>query len=133
MPDHNTSQPAAWTELQVEQLIGNVLRAGVLISAVVVAAGAVVYLARHGGEQPHYGTFRGEPNELHGVWQTIENALAGSGRGIIQAGLLLLIATPIARVLLSAYAFARQRDGLYVAVSLIVLLLLCVSLFGLTM
>ena len=55
-------------------------------------------------------------------------ALQGRGRGIIQLGLLLLIATPIARVVFSVYAFARQRDRTYVLVTLVVLAVLLYSL-----
>ena len=43
-------------------------------------------------------------------------------------GLLLLIATPVARVAFSVAAFAEQRDRLYVVVTSIVLLLLIYSL-----
>jgi uncharacterized membrane protein len=41
-----------------------------------------------------------------------------------------LIATPIARVLLSLVAFALQRDRTYVVVTLIVLVVLLSGLFG---
>ena len=45
-------------------------------------------------------------------------------------GLLLLIATPVARVLFSAIAFAIERDGMYVVITLVVLAILMLSLFG---
>ncbi len=60
----------------------------------------------------------------------IHEALALHGRGLIQFGLLLLIATPIARVAFSVVAFLHQRDWTYVAVTLIVLSLLFYSLLG---
>ena len=50
------------------------------------------------------------------------------GRGLIQVGLLLLIATPVLRVAIAAVAFALQRDHLYLAVSLIVLASLAYSM-----
>ena len=50
-------------------------------------------------------------------------------RGLIQFGLLLLIAVPVARVAFSVVAFALQRDRTYVVVTLIVL---AVLLYGLT-
>ena len=46
----------------------------------------------------------------------------------VQLGLLLLIATPIARVVLAAVGFAFERDRMYVVVSLIVLAVLLFSL-----
>jgi uncharacterized membrane protein len=56
--------------------------------------------------------------------------LALHGRGLIQLGLLILIATPIARVAFSVVAFLYQRDWTYVVVTLIVLGLLVYSLLG---
>jgi uncharacterized membrane protein len=127
-----SSRCRGWTDEKIEQIVGNVLRTGVLLSAAVVAVGAVVYLARHGSELPHYRTFHGEPETLRSVPLIIQAVLKGSGRGIIQAGLLLLLATPIARVAMSAFAFGRQRDLLYIGVSLIVLTFLMISLLGVT-
>ena len=52
------------------------------------------------------------------------------GQAIIQFGLLLLIATPVARVAFSAVGFAIERDSMYVVITLIVLAILLYSLFG---
>ena len=60
----------------------------------------------------------------------MKEVLAFRGRGLIQFGLLLLIATPVARVAFSVAAFAIQRDRLYVVVTLIVLAILTYSLAG---
>ena len=96
----------------------------------VVLFGAVVYLARHGHEVPNYTMFHGEPENLTSMSAIVHGALGMSGRAIIQLGLLLLIATPVARVLFSAIAFALERDYLYVFITLIVLAILLYSLFG---
>jgi uncharacterized membrane protein len=72
----------------------------------------------------------GEPTDLRTVSGIVEDALAFQGRGLIQLGLLLLIATPIARVAFSVAAFAVQGDWLYVVVTLIVLAVLMYSLTG---
>lgn len=77
------------------------------------------------------GSLLGTRVLVRSVPLTIEYAFEGHGRGIMQLGLLLLIATPIARVVMSAFAFSRQRDWMYVAVSLIVLTFLTISLLGL--
>jgi uncharacterized membrane protein len=121
-----------WTDEQVEQVIGNLLRAGVLTAAAVVLAGGIIYLARHGGEpaSEKYQVFAGEPADLRSPFGVVADVLAGKGRGIIQLGILLLIATPVARVSFSAYAFARERDFIYVVVTLIVLAVLLYSLLN---
>ncbi len=119
-----------WTDERVEQLLGNLLRAGVLAAAVVVLTGGVLYLARHGREPADLRVFRGEPADLRSPAGIVADALALQSRGLIQLGLLLLIATPVARVIFSVFAFARQGDYTYVIVSLIVLGVLLYGLFG---
>jgi uncharacterized membrane protein len=119
-----------WSDQNVEDLVGNLLRAGVILSAAVVFAGAVVYLARHGGQPADYRVFRGEPGELRTIPGVLHETFSFQGRGIIQFGLLLLIATPVARVALSIVGFAAERDWMYVGFASIVLLILLYSLFG---
>jgi len=121
---------SVWTDRKVEDLIGNLLRAGVFLSALIVFVGAAVYLARHGGELADYRVFHGEPNQLRTIPGVLHEAFAFQGRGIIQLGLLLLIATPVARVVLSIVGFAAERDRMYVGFATIVLVILMYSLFG---
>ena len=125
-------QPQAqpWDDHWIEVILGNLLRTGVLISAAVVLWGASIYLFRHAHEPADYRVFRGEPSEfrtIHGVIQSVKD---GRGRGLIQLGLLLLIATPIARVAFSIVGFAMEHDRMYVAFTLIVLAILLYSLLG---
>ncbi len=119
-----------WTDFRIEQALGTLLRDGVILAAAVVAAGAAVFLARHGAEPPQYAIFRGEPSDLRHVRGIVADAAAGRGRGLIQLGLLLLIATPVARVLFSVVGFALERDRAYVAITLFVLGVLVFSLAG---
>src|SRR2546428_311278 len=115
---------SSWSEEQVERFLGNLLRAGVILAATVILFGGVLYLVRHGAEPADHKVFKGEPPNLVSPRGILESALALESRGIIQLGLLLLIATPVARVVFSIYAFARQRDGLYVALTTTVLIIL---------
>ena len=127
------SQPdthPGWTDQQVEVAIGNLLRFGLIIATVIVLTGGVLYLARHGSEEPQYRVFHGEPADLRGIGGIFDDALQFSGRGLIQLGLLLLLATPVARVAFSIFAFALQRDHLYVAVTLVVMGVLLYSIVG---
>ncbi len=123
-------QASSFNDQRVEEIVGNVLRFGVLIAAAVVLLGAMLFLFHNGHTKPNYGLFRGEPGDLRDVPGVVHDALALRGRGMIQFGLLLLIATPIARVAFSAIAFALQRDRLYVFVTLLVLAILVLSLSG---
>jgi len=116
------------TDKRLEALLGQILRAGVLIAAAVVLAGGVLYLAKYGAQAPHYGIFRGQVSDLRYVSEIFRDAVAWHARGLIQFGLLILIATPIARVAFSVVAFAAEKDWLYVATTLIVLAILIYSL-----
>lgn len=121
---------ARWTDEQVEHAVGRLLRIGVLIAAAVAAAGGVAYLSRHGSAPVDYRAFKGEPQDLRTIRGIVGSALSLHSLGVIQLGLLLLVATPVARVALSLVAFARQRDRTYVLITLIVLAILVFSLAG---
>ncbi len=120
----------SWTDEQVEQIVGNLLRGGVLLAAGVVVVGGTLYLIRYGADSPNYQVFRGEPTDLRTLSGILTDVVSLRRRGLIQLGLLLLIATPIARVVFSVLAFASQRDYTYVIVTLIVLGVLIYSLVG---
>ena len=115
---------------EVDQLLGNLLRIGVIIATIVAAAGGVLYLTQHGLERVDYHVFRGEPVELRRVGGIVRGAIGLHARAVVQLGLVLLIATPVARVAMSLVAFALQRDRVYIVVTSIVLALLIFSLTG---
>ena len=126
MPD-----PQAWTDERADQIIGKLLRAGVALSAAVVFIGGVLYLIRHGADPPDYSSFRGEPEDLRAFTGILRGVAGLDPRHIIQFGLGLLVATPVARVAFSVFAFTRERDRTYVVVTLIVLAILLASIAGL--
>jgi uncharacterized membrane protein len=126
MPD----RARRWSDEQVEQWIGGLLRWGVLTAAAVALFGLVLHLLTAGAAAADYAVFRGVPRGLDTVGGVLASALALRPGGVIQLGLLLLIATPILRVALSLVAFALQRDRLYVAITLLVLSLLLYGLLG---
>jgi uncharacterized membrane protein len=115
---------------QLQQTIGNLLKYGVILASATVFIGAVLYLIRHGAEPADYHIFRGEPDLFCSPAGVVSAVLSGSRRGIIQLGLLILIATPVVRVILSLLTFLRQRDFTYAIVTSIVLSGLLYSLIG---
>jgi uncharacterized membrane protein len=125
-----TLQTNLRADKRVDELMGLLLRSGVLIAAATVAIGGVVFVARHPEPVTNYHVFHGEPAELRTIEGIFAEVLAFHGRGLIQLGLLLLIATPVARVAFSVGAFLYERDWKYVAVSVLVLSLLFYSLFS---
>lgn len=117
-----------WSEQRIQRVMAGVLRWGVILSSLMVLAGAAGYLARYGHVVPRHEVFRGEPSALRNIGGIIREALSGGSRGIIEFGLLLLVATPVARVALAVYGFACQRDRKFVVIASIVLMVLLYSL-----
>jgi uncharacterized membrane protein len=129
--DLRSATPARLRQDQkVERIIGALLQTGVLLSILVALIGMILYLGRAGRQMADFQIFRGEPFALRSAPAIVAAALAGRREAVIQLGVVILIATPIARVLLSLIAFALQRDRTYVAVTLIVLVVLLAGLFG---
>ncbi len=114
----------------LDRYIGLILRTGMLLSAAVILFGGVLYLTQHGKSRMSFHTFNGEPPEITSVQLIVQGAAQGQALEVIQLGLLLLIATPIARVMFAVVAFAWERDYLYVTISLIVLVVLLYGVFG---
>ena len=115
----------------VQQAIGGLLRIGVIIAAFVTCLGGVLLLVQHGGDPVEHRTFQGEPAALESIVSIVRGAASFKGDAIAQLGLLLLIATPVARVAFTLVAFALQGDRKYVLITSIVLALLVYALgFG---
>ncbi len=119
-----------WTDPRMENVVGGLLRSGVSSAAIVVLGGGVLFLIRHGLATVQYAVFHGEPAPLKSMHGAIALAFSGHAQGIIQTGLLLLIATPVARVAFCIWGFARERDYLYVCFSALVLAILVFSLLS---
>ena len=130
VPQHPHSGRARWTDEQVDQLLGNLLRIGVIVATIVAVIGGVLFLAQHGFEEAGGQVFRGEPPHLRSVGAIARGAMTLRADAVIQLGLVLLIATPVARVAMSLVAFVLQRDRVYIVVTTIVLALLIFSLTG---
>jgi len=116
------------TEQKVELEMGEVLRWGVLIGAFVMLLGGILYLTAYGRANPAYGRLI-QTAGVTGIGAIFREAFAMNGSSIIQLGVLLLIATPVARVVFAAYAFFRERDWMYTSISLIVLAVLMFGIF----
>ena len=115
---------------RIDEIMAVLLRSGVLLSAGLVFVGGIIFLVRHPMPVMNYRNFQGEPAEYSTISGILRDAAKMHGRGLIQLGMLLLIATPVARVLFSVFAFLYEKDWTYVWFTLIVLGLLTYSLFG---
>ncbi len=123
------------TKTKLQSLIGTTLRTGVIAASVTGIIGGVIFLAAHGGQPVSFRMFEGAASPYTSPWQMLHQALtwhsadhANQGLAITQLGILLLMLTPIIRVVFSIIAFAMERDLIYVAITSTVLAILLGSL-----
>lgn len=119
-----TTKKNKMQDADMEKVIGNLLRYGVVTSSIIVLAGGIVYLYRHGGQLPAYHAFKGEPDKMKQPLPMLQAVFRGEGRPLIQLGLLVLIATPIARIAFSIIGYLLEKDYLYTVLTAIVLLVI---------
>ena len=116
------------TDMQV--VIGWVLRIGVIVSISIVFFGGIIFLYRHGHEVANHHKFVGIPDFIQTFGGIIHGIFTFRGQAIIQFGIILLIATPILRVIFSTIGFVLEKDKLYIFISLLVLLIIFASMLS---
>jgi uncharacterized membrane protein len=126
-----TPPPASttWDDKRIETWVGVFLRTGVLLAAAIVLAGGILYFAQNHGPRPNYRHFSAEPAQFTHFTAILHGVAALNPESIIMLGLLVLIATPVARVGMCIVGFLFEHDRLYLAISTVVLLILLYSLF----
>jgi uncharacterized membrane protein len=121
------SPAGEFDDARMEVIMGRLLQVGVLLAAAVVLGGSVLYASAHAGELANYRVFTAHPLELRHPAALLHGIARGDASAVLGLGILLLVATPICRVIFAVVAFAIERDRLYIAVSVTVL---AVLLFG---
>lgn len=113
----------------VQLILGTLLRVGVIVSTSIVLLGGLLYLFNHSNTLVSYHDFKPEEVKFSSVAQILKGLKTFDGLAIIQFGVLLLIFTPIARVVFSVFSFLMERDYMYVLIGLIVLCVIITSLY----
>lgn len=112
---------AALTQEKADRAISAVLRYGSLISTIVMALGIGLMLLR--GPATSLATYhRIQPVELFSRLLRLDAA------AVTEFGILLLLFTPIFRIVVAVISFALERDKKYVLISLGVLLVVLLSI-----
>lgn len=115
----------------VDTAIATLLRVGVILSITIVTIGTVVTFVHHPAyfsSRPALGTLTEPGAHFPSTLREVMDGLrSGSGQAIVSAGLLLLIATPVARVAFSIVVFAIEHDRVYVLITAGVLVILVVG------
>ncbi|PST84434.1 DUF1634 domain-containing protein [Pedobacter yulinensis] len=114
----------------IQVIIGTLLRVGVYTSLAIVLLGGVIFMAGHAGKAVDYASFRPQPAGLASIGGILKGLFSLDGMAVIQFGILLLIFTPIARVVFSIFGFLIERDYLYVGIGLVILAIIALSMNG---
>ncbi|GAA4793076.1 DUF1634 domain-containing protein [Olivibacter ginsenosidimutans] len=114
----------------IQLIIGNLLRYGVWTALTVATLGGIIYLFRHDREFVNYQTFVEHDDNIFDVIKHMLNGVfQGYGHSIILLGVMLLFLTPILRLIFSLVAFFIEKDYLYVGITLLVIGIICFSVF----
>jgi uncharacterized membrane protein len=119
-----------WSDELVDNVISVLLRTGVILSAIIVLFGGVMYLIQYRHLHPAYHVFHGEPTSLRRFGSILHGVATFHSRSWMQLGLIVLVATPVARVAFSIFAFFKERDYVYMLLTLVVLSVLLYGLAG---
>jgi len=127
MGQRERSKVKGFKDADMQQIIGWILRIGVISSMLIVVIGGIFFVYRHGHSTPDYRTFRKVPDFISSPMGVLEGVIHFKGQAIIQLGITLLIATPVLRVIFSSIGFIIERDRLYTFISLLVLFIIIMS------
>lgn len=111
--------------MNLQAIIGNLLRIGVFTALALVLLGLVAYILQHPGAEAGYGDFYELPFDF-ASW--FSGLLQLKGESIMALGIMCLVATPFLRVVVSVRAFYSEGDRLYVFIGLTVLIIIVVSM-----
>ncbi|WP_421941167.1 DUF1634 domain-containing protein [Pedobacter sp.] len=114
----------------IQVILGTLLRAGVIISMTIVLLGGIIYLIHNKGVITDYAVFKPELSKFSSIASIFKSVLTFQGDAVVQFGVLMLIFTPIARLVFALFGFLIERDYLYVLIGFIILAIITISLNG---
>ncbi|HLO40757.1 MAG TPA: DUF1634 domain-containing protein [Phycisphaerales bacterium] len=127
IPTH-TEEPGLSHARILELRLARVLVYGITTCAVILLISLIATLLRDGGKSVSFREFHPERSSTS-MREVLDGVQAMEPRAWLMLGVLLVILTPVARVTFSLAAFAKERDRLYVFITLIVLTILAYSFF----
>lgn len=124
-----TTESTENLDRRTELILSNLLRIGVISAGVIVLIGAIFFFIKHGNQIPNYHTFKFDSLNINDPLILFNELLTLKSEAIMKLGILILIATPVLRVIVSVIAFLYEKDFMYVVFTLIVLVVLLYSIF----
>lgn len=117
-----------FADKDIQVILGTLLRVGVIASMAVVFVGGVIYLSMYSSDMIDYEIFNPQKTPYSSILMIFHGLLTLDGKAIIQFGTLLLIFTPVTRIVFSIFSFLIEKDYLYVLIGLFVLGIILISL-----
>ncbi|WP_442590143.1 DUF1634 domain-containing protein [Pedobacter sp. AW31-3R] len=117
-----------FADKDIQVVLGTLLRVGVIASMAVVFVGGVIYLSMYSSYMIDYEIFNPQKTPYSSILMIFHGLLTLDGKAIIQFGTLLLIFTPVTRIVFSIFSFLIEKDYLYVLIGLFVLGIILISL-----
>lgn len=117
-----------FADKDIQVILGTLLRVGVIASMAIVFVGGLLYLYVYGNAEVDYHAFEPSKNTYSSIIAIFQGLRSLDGKAIIQFGTLLLIFTPVTRIVFSIFSFLIERDYLYVLIGLFVLCVILISL-----
>lgn len=118
-----------FTDVDLNRSVGNLLRLGVILSVITSLIG-FVKLFMEGFEMPRKYKLLDMGTSSDKVWNHFwETLCKGEGMAIIQLGILMLIFTPLMRIIFALIGYLKEKDYVYVIISSIVLAIMAISFF----
>lgn len=118
-----------FTDADLNRSVGNLLRLGVILSVATSLIG-FIKLFSEGFQMPKKYKLLDMGSSSEKVWGQFWDSLCkGEGMAIIQLGILLLIFTPLMRIIFALIGYLKEKDYVYVIISSIVLAIMAISFF----
>ena len=118
------------SDKDIQAILGTLLRAGVIMSMSIVLVGGIIFLIHNKGVITDYDVFKPELSKFSSIAAIFKGVTTFHGDAIVQFGILMLIFTPIARIIFAIFSFLIERDYLYVLIGFIILAIITISLSG---
>ena len=119
--------------MEMDDVIAYVLRIGVIISVILILIGSVLLFVQGSSNGFSIGELASTSSKINTSLFSISGIMNGllsyQGLDFILLGLIVLIITPIARVIASVLSFMYERNWLYVVITLIVFIDIMVAIF----
>jgi uncharacterized membrane protein len=129
-PLRPTTIPSADRDHRLDAQLGRLLTVCTLAASIVIGAGVLFVIARHHSQPGEFKTFRPETSGWRSPSQILVGLKAGEAGAIAQAGLVMLMLTPVIRVAATLFAFIIRRDRVFIIITAIVLATLLLGIAG---